>query len=861
MKKIIMRSVSLFVVTMMFIGFAPSGVLAEEVLRSEQEQTSEAADQLHKKDGLNSSLPGTVVENADQSDNGFKQESDLDESIVVENQAEDVVNSLSESESELTTAAEKEYTSGNYKYVILGGGLKITKYIGSEGSVVIPDTISDYQVTAIGDRAFQGQKSIGKIAMGNYVESIGSYAFENCQALGTITLNSGLKSIGRGAFISCSALSCVTIPDSVNTLFDDGYSYSRDGVFANCTALKTAVIGSGVTVIPDDLFYKCESLNNVSLRGEVTKIGDYAFNSCKSLSVINLPDSISTIGSAAFAYCQKITDLAMPSQMTALGEFAFTDCLSLASVTLNEGLKTIEAGAFRNCKALNNIVIPDSVSKLVGDERSYAQDGIFAECNSLKTAVIGNGVIEIPEDMFYSCDNLSRVDIKGNVTNIRSFAFKDCVNLQEVDLPESLQTIDDYAFKNCKSLKQVSIPDQVVYVAEEAYRNCTALDSVRIGNSVTTIYMGAFQDCSLLSNLSFGNGLTNIQNGAFQNCDSLTEVTLPTSLTSLLGEDSWNHSGAFSNCDKLKKVVIPENVTRIDEAVFKKSPVTIYGIKGSYAQEYANKMGILFEEIGAIVNKLNIASFSADKASGQKVGTLINLATTAEGGTTPYQYQFYYQLNGNAVVLQNYSSNNKAFFTPSQVGSYKLFVDVKDASGTSVSRSIDNYVISETPETPDTPETPVETGIICNYRTHVQNEGWQVWKSNGVISGTSGKGLRLEGIEIALANQGANLGIEYNTHIQNVGWQGNKKNGVMSGTSGKGLRLEAIKINLTGSDKDKYDIYYSVHAENFGWLDWAKNGAESGTAGYGYRLEAIKIVIVPKGAAAPGKIGQPFLQK
>lgn len=856
MKKVIMSSVSLLVVTMMIIGFTTSGVLAEEVPQFEQDQTSEAADQLQKKDGLNSFLPGeTVVEDSNQSVTGVEQSSDLDESVVVENQTEDVVDSLSEPESESVTAAETEYTSGNYKYVISGGGLKITKYIGSEGSVVIPDTINNYRVTAIGDWAFKGQKYIGKIVMGNYVESIGNYAFENCQALGTITLNNGLKSIGRGAFIRCSALSSVTIPDSVNTLFDDGYSYSRDGIFADCTALKTAVIGNGITVIPDDLFYKCGSLNNVSLQGEVTKIGNYAFNSCKSLSEINFPNSIIAIGSAAFAYCQSLTDVAMPSQMATLGDFAFTDCLNLTSVTLNEGLKTIGAGAFRNCKALNSIVIPDSVSKLARDDVSYSRDGIFAECNSLKTADIGSGVIEIPDDLFYSCDNLARVDIKGDVTNIRSFAFQDCVNLETVNLPDSLQTIDNYAFKNCKALKQVSIPDQVVYVAEEAYRNCTALGSVRIGNAVTTIYKGAFQDCSLLSNLNFGNSLTNIQGGAFQNCDSLVEVTLPTSLTSLLGEDYWDHSGAFSYCDNLRKVVIPENVTRIDSAVFKKSPVTIYGIKGSHAQEYANKLGILFEEIGAIANQLKIASFSADKASGQKVGTQINLATTAEGGTTPYQYQFYYQLNGDTVVFQNYSSNNKAFFIPSQVGSYKLSVDVLDAGGTSVSRSIDNYVISEIPD------TPVETGISCNYRTHVQNEGWQAWKSNGVISGTSGKGLRLEGIEIALANQGANLGIEYNTHIQNLGWQGIKKNGVMSGTSGKGLRLEAIKINLTGSDKNKYDIYYAVHAENFGWLDWAKNGAESGTAGYGYRLEAIKIVIVPKGAAAPGKTGQPFVQK
>lgn len=154
--------------------------------------------------------------------------------------------------------------------------------------------------------------------------------------------------------------------------------------------------------------------------------------------------------------------------------------------------------------------------------------------------------------------------------------------------------------------------------------------------------------------------------------------------------------------------------------------------------------------------------------------------------------------------------------------------------------------------------TDVATIPNCTYRTHVQNIGWQDWKSNGTMSGTSGQGLRLEGIEIKLNNQGNDLNIEYSTHIQNIGWQEFKSNGVMSGTSGQSLRLEAIKIDLSGNDAKLYDIYYRVHAQNVGWLDWASNGAESGTAGYGYRLEGIEIKIIPKGNPAPGATANPF---
>ena len=78
---------------------------------------------------------------------------------------------------------------------------------------------------------------------------------------------------------------------------------------------------------------------------------------------------------------------------------------------------------------------------------------------------------------------------------------------------------------------------------------------------------------------------------------------------------------------------------------------------------------------------------------------------------------------------------------------------------------------------------------------------------------------------------------------------------------GEAKRLEAIKIQLTGADKDKYDIYYRVHAQSYGWLGWAKNGAPAGTAGYAKRLEGIEIKLVPKGGPAPGKTARPYVSK
>ena len=142
------------------------------------------------------------------------------------------------------------------------------------------------------------------------------------------------------------------------------------------------------------------------------------------------------------------------------------------------------------------------------------------------------------------------------------------------------------------------------------------------------------------------------------------------------------------------------------------------------------------------------------------------------------------------------------------------------------------------------------TNSNIEYSTQVQNVGWQTGVSDGEISGTEGKSLRLETIKIKL-NDKLSGGVSYCTHVQNVGWQDWKNNNEPSGTVGQSLRLEAIQIKLTGSVANQYDIYYRVHAQNIGWMGWAKNGEQAGTAGYAYRLEAIQIELVKKGGSAP----------
>ena len=144
------------------------------------------------------------------------------------------------------------------------------------------------------------------------------------------------------------------------------------------------------------------------------------------------------------------------------------------------------------------------------------------------------------------------------------------------------------------------------------------------------------------------------------------------------------------------------------------------------------------------------------------------------------------------------------------------------------------------------------------YRSHLQTYGWQNWKNDGDISGTTGKAKRLESLKLELKNKDYTGGICYNAHVQTIGWQADpnksatwKKDGEFCGTTGNAKRLEAIQIELYGEMAEHYDIYYRVHSQTYGWMKWAKNGEMTGTTGQHKRIEGIQVVLVKKGEQAP----------
>lgn len=208
----------------------------------------------------------------------------------------------------------------------------ISKYLGTDLNVAIPDEIDGKPVSEISEKAFSGS-SVESVTIGKNVWEIGNSAFSNCRNLRFVEIlpnddfvidiieeNILINSIGDSAFANCSALETFIFPDS-------NFTEIGDGAFYQCSSLKsvelTGIMTVGVRAFSESglqsvnlqtgetypaVFADCKELKEVTL-GNLVDISDEMFSGCTSLETVNWnfsPYMDNEIGSKAFYGCTSL---------------------------------------------------------------------------------------------------------------------------------------------------------------------------------------------------------------------------------------------------------------------------------------------------------------------------------------------------------------------------------------------------------------------------------------------------------------------------------------------------------------------------------------------------------------------------
>ena len=168
---------------------------------------------------------------------------------------------------------------------------------------------------------------------------------------------------------------------------------------------------------------------------------------------------------------------------------------------------------------------------------------------NIKTVIIEDGVTYIGSYAFYGCTGLTSVTIPDSVTSIGSNSFYGCTGLTSITIPDSLANIEGDAFNNTAWYNNQ--PDGMVYAGRVAYK-----------------YKGTMPDNT---SIIIRDGTKGIAGSAFERCNGLRSVIIPDSVTSI-GFGSLGYNWGRKKIDGL----------------------TIYGVPGSAAEQYANDNGFEF---------------------------------------------------------------------------------------------------------------------------------------------------------------------------------------------------------------------------------------------------------------------------
>jgi hypothetical protein len=504
------------------------------------------------------------------------------------------------------------------------------------GTLVIPDTLDEWTVTAIEEHAFASRNALtGALILPDSITVIGGYAFSACNGLsGNLVLPEGLTAIGPSAFYLCGFNGSLTLPAGVTDI--------GRGAFAYCGGFTgQLVLPDGLTDVAEDVFSNCDGLDSLYISKGVASVDESAFSGCRGLAYISVSAQNSLYSSMNGMLCDQdqsevilvpkkisIHDLTLPSGMTTIRDWAFMGCAGLTgTLTLPDSVTSLGLWAFGDCAGLTAV-------SLSGRLESIGRES-FHGCSGLSGILtIPEGVTAIEKGAFAACGGLTGVSLPDSMTHISDYAFMNCGGITEIWLPAGIQTLGDWAFMGGGCLAQaVFCGDAPVSFGNDVFKDCapgfrilyppqstgwntpewngyrcySSADPDRL-SEINTDYDFIISDngdgsCEII-------GYRGVQGG---------DLTIPDTITGLnvvaIAESAFRYRKEFTGT-----LTLPDSVTRIGGRAFEYSGLT-HAVLGkgveSIGQNALNASGLIHIDVSA-QNECFIAVngilFSADQS-------------------------------------------------------------------------------------------------------------------------------------------------------------------------------------------------------------------------------------------------------
>ncbi len=376
-------------------------------------------------------------------------------------------------------AAVAQYPASSY--TLSDDGTTLVKWTGTETAINMNSDPALAAVTAIDISAFNGNKNITSIVVGDKVTSIGKFAFMDCYALTSATLPNTLSLLDNAAFSGCDALTSVNIPALVTEL--------KNSVFYGCSSLAEVTLPSTLTQIGSGTFAQCSALTAITVPEGVTELGEEAFTECTSLATVSLPETLTIIGPSAFEECSGLKNINFPADLSEVNSYAFAES-GLENIDMSTIADEVYFGfnVFDSNKMLKSAILP---ANLTGGNT------LFVYCSALESITVPETWTEVPVKMCQYCTSLKSLDL-GNVETIKNTAFFGCSSLTDITWSEKLTAIDWNVFYDCSSITELNLPASLLTVDDYSFSDMSALRTVKVGKEALSFGANCFEGCTAL---------------------------------------------------------------------------------------------------------------------------------------------------------------------------------------------------------------------------------------------------------------------------------------------------------------------------------------------------------------------------